>query len=84
MSQLTIPDSMFGPKEVAKHGKTRGPMKSAFVDQVPVHLVPKGTSQETKSKLALAYMMTGSSTSKSLLAWKQYVASYSVLMFPSL
>lgn len=77
-------EGVFGPKNLSRVGKQQTPLKAAFIDKCMVHLLPGGVSEETREKIAFAMMMTGGSKDDMLGPWKQYIATYTFLMFPGL
>lgn len=83
MTSLSGP-SIFAPRDVSRGVKGGAPVKSSFVDKVVVHVLPAGTTEETSGAVARLLMVSGTSDSKTLSEWKSYVATYTLIMFPTL
>ena len=60
----------------------RPPTKSAFSTTVAIPCLPEGVTTDQKKAFMVGLMAAGTSTSKSIAAWKVYIMTYTLILFP--
>ena len=64
------------------NGAVRVPTRSAFSTATATPCLPEGADKETKKVFLTGPLAAGTSFSQSVSAWKIYVMTYTLLLFP--